>query len=101
MRYTLTTGGTTATVSLEGQLTFGDQAEFRTMLKELTAQSQDRCLVDIQSLEFIDSAGLGLLLRAKSNITDAGKSVALKVPDTGQVKDILDIAQFHQLFDYD
>jgi len=100
MHYTLNANGNTANVSLQGQLTFDDQAQFRVMLKDLEAQQQGKCLLDICALEFIDSAGLGLLLRAKANIADAGKSIALKVPQSGQVREILDIAQFNQLFDY-
>jgi len=51
-------------------------------------------------LEFIDSAGLGLLLRIQDACSKAGQTLSLRVPSDGQVQKMLQVARFDQLVPY-
>jgi anti-anti-sigma factor len=100
MQYSVSKNGSTVTVALSGRLTFGVQREFRAMLQEMASNTGGRWIVDLRKLEFIDSAGLGLLLRAKAGAEKAGAVASLRPPTEGQVLDILEIAHFSQMFEF-
>ncbi len=100
MDHTITTAGGQTTISMKGRLTFDDQGTFRVMLKDLSDDSAPRWLIDISQLEFLDSAGLGLLLRAQAIADKNQKDVSMKAPSSGHVADILKIAQFDKLIPY-
>jgi len=100
MQYTVSKNGSTVTVALAGRLTFGAQQNFRTMLREMSGSGSSRWVLDLRNLEFIDSAGLGLLLRAKAGAEKNGAIASLRPPAEGQVLDILEIAHFHEMFEF-
>lgn len=100
MHYSISKNGTTATVAMSGELTFAVQQDFRAMLQEMTATGGNKWIIDIKQLSFIDSAGLGLLLRAKAGAEKSGAVAALRPPTGGQVADILEIAHFSQMFEF-
>ena len=45
----------------------------------------------------MDSAGLGLLLRLKKVADDCGAALTLRVPPSGQLRRLLDVARFSDL----
>ena len=100
MQHTISKNGDSAIITFTGSLTFEGQQDFRTMLQTLKDSGNKRWILDLQNLEFIDSAGLGLLLRAQAHAEKAGAKVGLRVPKDGHVAEILAIAQFHQLLDF-
>jgi len=54
--------------------------------------------VDLADVEFIDSAGLGMLLLARDEISKKSSSLTLKSPQ-GQVQRMFSVARFEQMFD--
>jgi len=100
MDHKITTSGNKTTIAMSGRLTFDDQGAFRVMLKDLAEDSGSEWLLDITPLEFLDSAGLGLLLRAKAIAEKEGKSISMKAPTSGHVADIMKISQFHALIPF-
>jgi anti-anti-sigma factor len=54
----------TATVSLYGEMDLATAEIVESELRSLEASAEEVILVDLSGLEFIDSAGLGVLLRA-------------------------------------
>jgi len=100
MEYTTKNTGDTDEVLLSGKLTFEHQKMFRQMISELKESSSNRWVIDLVNLEYIDSAGLGLLLRVKSVGDKEGKDTALRVPKEGQVNQMLEVSRFDQLFPY-
>ena len=100
MQYSISKSGPTATVVITGDLTFEVQQDFRAMLRDLGDTGGSKWVLDIRKLGYIDSAGLGLLLRAKAAAEKTGATAALHPPAEGQVMDILDIAQFEQMFEF-
>lgn len=97
MDYSINKSGNRTTINMSGRLTFDDQGGFKQLLKDLTDDDAEKWLLDISGLEYIDSAGLGLMLRAQSVAEKAGKSMSMRVPQSGQVNEILEIAQFQTL----
>jgi len=66
MEYNCQNVGDSMAVAMNGKLTFEDQQRFRAMISEMSDASAARWVIDLTNLEFIDSAGLGLLLRVKA-----------------------------------
>lgn len=54
--------------------------------------------LDVESLEFIDSAGLGMLMAALRAIGDRGGSLKLVRPGR-KIRMLLDITRLHKVFD--
>lgn len=100
MNHTISSNAGVTEVTITGRLTFSEQAEFRQVIKDLDASTDSRWLIDIQKIEYLDSAGLGLLLRAKASADKAGKQISLRPAQSGQVSEMMEISHFHQLFDF-
>lgn len=86
-------------VRLRGRLTFNDHAKLRTLIREML---QDKSAIgseqylDMSALEFIDSAGIGMLLIAREELSNAGKRLILRGAQ-GQVKRVLTVAQLGKI----
>ena len=84
-------------VLLSGQFTFADNFKFKQIL-ELLEDAQVKALtLHFGGIDFIDSAGLGMLLLMRDECQI--RSVALSIIAThGQVQKIFTISKFDQLF---
>lgn len=78
-----------ALIHISGKLSFKDHPEFNIFIDGLEIQGKT-VTFDVQGLEQIDSAGIGMLFLADKVITEASGSMVIKNP-TGQVKRIFDI----------
>lgn len=97
MAYTLARDGDRANVTLKGRLTFQEQMSVKQMIGDLQGTGAKQWSLDLHQLEFMDSAGLGLLLRMKKAADDAGCRLNLRVPGEGQIKRLMDVAKFAEL----
>jgi len=86
-----------ATVELRGELTFVDHSVFRAMAARLLQTKAPAAVIDLGCLDFIDSAGLGMLLLVRDEAKRANRTLVLRHP-VGQVKRIFDISKFETLF---
>ncbi|MBX9977450.1 MAG: STAS domain-containing protein [Alphaproteobacteria bacterium] len=84
-------------IDLRGRLTFSDYSIFREISDYLNQFSPKSCLLDLKDLEFIDSAGLGMLLIVRDKVTAKNGTVVLK-NSQGQVKKMLTLGNFESLF---
>ena len=100
MEYTSSKTGDGYEVRLSGRLTFDEHTACRKLIGEMTSDESSRKIINLTGLEFIDSAGLGLLLRINDACSQSGKSLALRVPAEGQVSKMLQVARFDQLVPY-
>jgi len=100
MEYSTQQSGDSMEIKLTGRLTFDDQKTFRDILKSLDDTSCSKWVVDVTGLEYIDSAGLGLLLRIRNSGETSNASTALRISNEGQVREMMDIACFDQMFPY-
>ncbi len=97
MIYTLKSKGPKIEFDMRGRLTFADYSSFREITNMVTDNNSKCCLFDLSELEFIDSAGLGMLLIARDKLKSVNGNVILKGAQ-GQVKKMLDLGRFDSLF---
>lgn len=100
MDYSTTKNGDVLEISVNGRLTFDEHSTFRRILGEVETHTGSRSVLDLNRIEFIDSAGLGLVLRLKDCCEKDGGSLSLRVPAEGQVAKMLSVTQFDQLVPY-
>lgn len=73
MKYSIETNDDGVTVELAGKMGFEDNADFRSMMSDLTQKSGKKDITfDLQDLDAIDSAGLGMLLLAADMASNDG-----------------------------
>lgn len=88
--------GDTREIMLSGQMSFGDNVEFRAVIDGLRQNIAKNCTLDVTDLQSIDSAGLGMFVLAIDVAAEQGSKIAIRSPQ-GQVKKMLDIARFSEL----
>lgn len=85
------------TYLLKGRFTYADHASFRNILRMIGGGDLSHLVFDLSDVEFIDSAGMGMLLLANDTAEKAG--VALKLRGaTGQVKRLFEGQKFASVF---
>ncbi|MEV0390878.1 STAS domain-containing protein [Nonomuraea sp. NPDC050643] len=76
--------GELVVVSLAGEMDVDNVAQVRKCLDEAVQMPKPRLVVDLTALTFIDTTGLGVLVRLLATLRDRDGSMALVAPD-GQV----------------
>lgn len=97
MIYTFKKVGPETAIDIKGRLTFSDYSIFREMTQMFSEYKTKNCAIDLSGLDFIDSAGLGMLLIARDKVRSLEGSIVLKGAQ-GQVKKMLDLGHFDRLF---
>ncbi|WP_430474743.1 STAS domain-containing protein [Thalassospira lucentensis] len=97
MNYKTEFANGTTSVELTGRFTFGDHSSFRKLIEEIRAHQAETHILDVAGVEFIDSAGLGMLLLARDEGEKSNTTVILRGAQ-GQVKRMLEVARFDTLF---
>lgn len=83
-------------VRLRGRLTFNDHAKLRALIREMLQTRAKRQVLDLSALEFVDSAGIGMLLIAREEMSNVDKLLVLRAA-AGQVKRVLTVAQLNKI----
>ncbi len=97
MDYILRNTGIKTEIDLKGRLTFADYSTFREITQLFGESPNQSCMFDLSELEFIDSAGLGMLLIARDKLKSVDGDIILKGAQ-GQVRQMLDLGRFDTLF---
>lgn len=98
MQTTVTKASGKAVISLSGRFDFNAHREFRTAYDPLVSDaSVTSVLVDFSGVDYLDSSALGMLLMLRDKLGGVNKEVAL-TGVKGNVKQVLDIANFGKLF---
>lgn len=88
-----------ATIKLVGRFDFNTHREFRGAYEPMVADPSIRSVVvDFSGVDYLDSSALGMLLMLRDKLGGASKEVSL-VGVRGNVKQVLDIANFGKLFE--
>jgi anti-sigma B factor antagonist len=86
-------------VDLDGRITLGEgSVVLRDTVKNLAAQGQKRILLNLGSVTYIDSSGIGELVSAFTSLRNAGGELKL-LNLTKNVNDLLQITKLHKVFD--
>ncbi len=95
MRHTLR--GQTLTVYLSGELDHHSASQIRQELDALIRDSRARRLVlDLSSLTFMDSSGIGVILGRYNQMARRGGSLAVRRPSS-QINRIFDLSGVYQI----
>ncbi len=94
---TLTTDGVSR-IKLNGRFTFDKHKDFRLAIKDQLTGKSRNIEIDFGQVDYLDSSALGMLLLAREQASQAGKTVAL-TNCRGNVKAVLDVANFQRLFE--
>tara|TARA_R110002167_G_scaffold301071_1_gene505335 strand:+ start:137 stop:439 length:303 start_codon:yes stop_codon:yes gene_type:complete len=96
MDLTRNSHGNSFEVSLNGRLVFSENGAFRELVEELGEHHGKSLVLDVTKLEFIDSAGLGMLLIAKEEAEKNQMSMTVRGAQ-GQVREMFDISCFDSI----
>lgn len=96
MDYNVTNENNKKVIALSGRFTFNDNNTFRGIIDEISTSAPTACILDMQKLEFIDSAGLGMLFLASDTAGSSQVKITMRNIQ-GPVKRMLDISQFNEI----
>ncbi|CAO5674701.1 MAG: STAS-domain containing protein [Holosporales bacterium] len=97
MIHTIKSSGQKITIQIKGRLTYTDYNSFRQISEMLGTTEGQQCSIDLSELEFIDSAGLGMLLLARDKVFEKKGTISLK-GSHGQVRKMIELGKFDTLF---
>ncbi len=87
-------------IHLQGRFTFNDNPVFREVILDKINDPEVKTIaLNMERVEFVDSAALGMLLLAHDEAKALNKQLHLHGIN-GQVKRIFDMARFDQFFHY-
>ncbi len=97
MIFKVNNAGEKLEVTFKGRLTFADYNAFRQITDLIGTIDNQQVIFDLDGLEYIDSAGLGMLLLSREKVSENNGFIKLKNP-SGQVKKMLSLGKFDNLF---
>jgi anti-anti-sigma factor len=98
MQATITKDAAKATIKLNGRFDFNTHRDFRAAYESLITDSEVKAVtVDFAGVDYLDSSALGMLLMLRDKMSGVNKDVSLTGVQ-GNVKQVLDIANFGKLF---
>jgi anti-anti-sigma factor len=98
MQTTVTKDSGRAVIKLAGRFDFNTHRDFRSAYEALLNDASVRSVtVDFAAVDYLDSSALGMLLMLRDKLGGVNKEVSLSGV-SGNVKQVLDIANFGKLF---
>ncbi len=98
MEYSLIDDGDKKRLVFYGNIIPSSRSKFLEVSEKMPASEQKHWLLEVQEFEYIDSAGLGMLIELQEN----GKKHGIKMSIAGAnrlVKRMFDLSRFDKLFD--
>lgn len=81
---------------MRGKLTTNDHKKFRDMVHSDGCNGQARVILNMKDIDFIDSAGIGMLLYANKLGTHQGWTLVIAQP-SAQVRKMVDVCKLDKL----
>ena len=86
-------------VSFKGKLRGGPDAQvFQDQISDYLANDKKNIIIDMSDVKFVDSSGLGNIVRAYSTVKDAGGQLKL-AGISNKVEGVLSITKLSSVFD--
>lgn len=82
--------GSSAVVAVKGELDLASGPELETQLDKISGPETQLVVVDLRQLDFMDSTGLSILVRAHQRLSEEGCEIGL-VKGSQQVQRLLDL----------
>ena len=90
--------GNVAIVDLSGRITLGEGSGLlRSTIKDLVAAGQNKILLNLKEVSYIDSAGLGEMVGSYATVTNQGGDIKL-LNVQSKVGDLLQITKLFTVF---
>jgi anti-sigma B factor antagonist len=87
-------------IDVEGKILLGDgDMEIRQAVDEMMGQGKRRFLLNLAKVPYIDSAGLGQIIRCFTAVRKAGGTLKLLSPNP-KVVDLLTVTKLENVFDW-
>lgn len=96
MDYEIRDHGQQSEIFLRGRLTFDGNEAFRQIFDAVEGVPARDVTLDVSGLDYIDSAGLGMMLLLRDCTQAKGGSLSLRHP-SGQVQRLLSVCHFDAL----
>lgn len=91
--------GDVTVIDAVGRITLGEGAStFRDTIKDLAAKGNQKLLLNLGEVTYIDSSGIGELVSGFTTVTNHGGNLKL-VGLTKRVKDLLQITKLYTVFE--
>lgn len=98
MNVSTSTRDAVATIRLQGRFDFSVHRDFREAVKTAVATpGVGEIEIDLSAVSYMDSSALGMLLLSRENAAAERKTVVLVRP-AENVRQVLEVANFHKLF---
>jgi anti-sigma B factor antagonist len=80
-------------VELTGKLALGRECQrIETLVDDLAKRGSTRVIFDLRGLDYMDSAGIGMLALASGKLKESGGNLAIVAPE-GRVLQLLNLTQ--------
>ena len=99
MKYEIKEDGGRSALVLREQMTYADRQAFDGLVPGLVKQGR-AIVIDMAGLEYMDSAGLGMLLTLRDQADKARVKVSIRSAQ-GDVKELLRLSCFDTLFAFE
>jgi anti-sigma B factor antagonist len=84
-------------VELSGRLALGRESQrIETLVDDLVKRGSTRVIIDMRGVEYMDSAGLGIIALASGRLKESGGSLAVVAPG-GRVLELLNMTQISMI----
>ena len=91
--------GNVSVIDVAGRITLGEgSSALRETLRELVAKNQNKILLNLADVTYIDSSGIGELVSGYTTVTNTGGSLKL-LNLNKRVKDLLQITKLYTVFE--
>ena len=91
--------GDVTVIDISGRITLGEgSSTLRDVLRELTAKGDQKILLNLGDVSYIDSSGIGELVSGFTTVANKGGTLKL-LNLTKRVKDLLQITKLYTVFD--
>ena len=97
MKYVINSTPEKVHITIKGRLTYTDYNSFNYITHAVGENSNQQYTIDLSELDFIDSAGMGMLLLARDKASKHKAQITIKSPQ-GQVKKMLELGKFDTIF---
>jgi anti-sigma B factor antagonist len=86
-------------IDIEGRIVLGEESKaFREKVKSLLVSGKKKIVLNLSTVSYVDSAGLGTLLATFHSSTSQGATLKLENPDT-KFKELLQLTKLITVFD--
>ena len=91
--------GDVAVVDISGKITVGEgNLALRQLISELTEKGNHKILLNLSQVDYVDSAGIGELVRSLTTLRKSGGQLKLLSPSK-KVADMLHMTSLNSVFD--